>query len=124
MTINYKDKFYIYHPDGKFTEEQLKKILDAAYEMGKKEGYNDGYEAGKKNSFTITYPSYPWNEPYYNPYNPNITCTDPTKIPSSVTTAASTIKTNKDYSITTKNDVPFTLTNNICREFKYNGTEE
>ena len=122
MTINYKDKFYIYHPDGKFTEEQLKKILDAAYEMGKKEGYNDGYEQGKKNHFTITYPSYPWNTPYYN--NPNITCTDRTKIPSSITTATSTIKTNKDYSITMKNDVPFTVTNNICREFKYNGTEE
>ena len=122
MTINYKDKFYIYHPDGKFTEEQLKKILDAAYEMGKKEGYNDGYEQGKKNHFTITYPSYPWNTPYYT--NPSITCTDPTKIPSSITTATSIIKTNKDYSITTKNDAPFTVTNNICREFKYNGTEE
>ena len=62
MTINYKDKFYIYHPDGKFTEEQLMKILDAAYSMGKKDGYNDGYEAGKRNNFSITYPWWNYDE--------------------------------------------------------------
>ena len=47
MNINYKDLFYIFHPDGKFTEEQLKKILDAAYAEGHKKGYNEGYEVGK-----------------------------------------------------------------------------
>lgn len=114
MTINYKDKFYIYHPDGKFTEEQLMKILDAAYNMGKKDGYDDGYEQGKKNNFSITYPW--WNQPYYDTPTWNytkITCGDAV-IPT-VTTATS----NNPPSITTT-----ATTNNICREFKYNGTEK
>ena len=115
MTINYKDKFYIYHPDGKFTEEQLMKILDAAYNMGKKDGYNDGYEAGKKSTFSITYPyTEPnwWKSPWYA-----TTTTTPNKInitPTSITTATNI----NPPSITTA-----TTTNNICREFKYNGTE-
>ncbi len=118
MTINYKDKFYIYHPDGKFTEEQLMKILDAAYNMGKKDGYNNGYEAGKKNNFSITYPW--WNQPYYNTPTwdwTKITCnsTSGDVVIPTITTAAS----NNPPSITTT----ATTTNNICREFKYNGTE-
>ena len=117
MTINYKNKFYIYHPDGKFTEEQLIKILDAAYNMGKKDGYNDGYEQGKKNNFSITYPW--WNQPYYDTPTwdwTKITCNSTSRdavIPTVTTTAP-----NNPPSITTA-----TTTNNICREFKYNGTE-
>lgn len=112
MTINYKDKFYIYHPDGKFTEEQLMKILDAAYNMGKKDGYNDGYESGKKSTFSITYPyTEPnwWKSPWY------ATTSAPNK--TNITSASITTSTNTN--------TPFTLTttNNICREFKYNGTE-
>lgn len=111
MTINYKDKFYIYHPDGKFTEEQLMKILDAAYNMGKKDGYNNGYEAGKKSNFSITYPW--WNQPYYST---TITChTDPNDF-NIIPTSTGTVKTTP--AVTTA-----TTTNNICREFKYNGTE-
>ena len=109
MTINYKDKFYIYHPDGKFTEEQLIKILEAAYNMGKKEGYNDGYEAGKRNNMTITYPW--WNQPYYNT---TITCnTDPNDF-NIIPTSTGTIKTTPCVTTTTAN---------ANREFKYNGTE-
>lgn len=120
MNYNYKDKFRVYHETGKFTESQLKEILDAAYELGKKDGYNDGYAAGKlARDFYITYPSYPYwytttDKTYPVNYN-TITCNDvnvPTvwnesnssNIPNSVTTTATT-------------------TNNICREFKYNGTE-
>ncbi len=110
MTINYKDKFYIYHPDGKFTEEQLMKILDAAYNMGKKDGYNNGYEAGKKSNFSITYPW--WNQPYYNT---TITChADPNDF-NIIPTSTGTIKTTPS--------VITTATTNINREFKYNGTE-
>ncbi len=118
MTINYKDRIYIHHPDGKFTEEQLRKALDAVYEIGKQDGYNDGYEAGKKNSFTITYPSYPWTGPYYTEWWKSpwyVTTTAPNKInitPTSITTATST----NPPSVTT-------ATTNANREFKYNGTE-
>ena len=114
MTINYKDKFYIYHPDGKFTEEQFMKILDAAYNMGKKDGYNEGYEAGKKSNFSITYP---YTEPNWwkSPWYATISTTSKTNItPTSITTATNT---NPPSTLTT------TATNNICREFKYNGTE-
>lgn len=105
MMINYKNRFYIYHPDGKFTEEQLIKMLDAAYEIGKKDGYNEGYEMGKKNNFNITYPSDWWRYPYYDT---TVTCKQ---------------NTTKDYIIPTSNTTA-TVTNNICREFKYNGTEK
>lgn len=151
MTINYKDKMYIHHPDGKFTEEQIKKILGAAYEMGKQDGYNDGYEAGKKNSFTITYPSYPWTGPYYNP---SITYpyTDWWKSPWYTTASGDTISvtgTNiTPMSITTTSNPSSTTTTTACTnkgncnscssinctptksespygmEFKYNGTEK
>ena len=40
MFINFKDKMYIYHPDGKFTEKQLIALLEAARKMG----YDEGYE--------------------------------------------------------------------------------
>lgn len=112
MTINYKDKFYIYHPDGKFTEEQLMKILDAAYNMGKKDGYNNGYEAGKKSSMTITYPYY--NTPTWDLNKITCNSTSGDAVIPTITTTTS----NNPPSITTA-----TTTNNICREFKYNGTE-
>lgn len=114
MTINYKDKFYIYHPDGKFTEEQLMKILDAAYNMGKKDGYSEGYEVGKNRNFSITYP---YTEPNWwkSPWYATTTTTDKINItPMSITTATNT---NIPSTLTTN------TTNNICREFKYNGTE-
>ncbi len=116
MTINYKDKFYIYHPDGKFTEEQLMKILDAAYNMGKKDGYSEGYEVGKNSTFSITYP---YTEPNWwkSPWYTTTSRTDKISItPTSITTATNA-NTNPS-SITTT-----TVTNNTCREFKYDGTE-
>lgn len=116
MTINYKDKFYIYHPDGKFTEEQLMKILDAAYNMGKKDGYNDGYEQGKKNNFSITYPW--WNQPYYD-----TPTWDWTKITCNSSSGDAVISTGTTISNNPSNVTTATTTNNICREFKYNGTE-
>ena len=106
MNYNYKNKFRVYHETGKFTEKQLTEILDAAYELGKKDGYNDGYAAGKvARDFYITYPSYPYwyltaDKTYPLNYN-TITCNNSTD---TITTTATT-------------------TNNICREFKYNGTE-
>jgi hypothetical protein len=92
------------------------KILDAAYDMGKKDGYNNGYEAGKKSNFSITYPW--WNQPYYN--TPiwdwtKITCNSTS---GDVVIPTATTASNNPPSITTA-----TTTNNICREFKYNGTE-
>ncbi len=112
MTINYKDKFYIYHPDGKFTEEQLMKILDAAYNMGKNEGYNNGYEVGRKSNMTITYPYY--NTPTWDWTKVTCDSTGNVVVPTITATAS-----NNPPSITTT----ATTTNNICREFKYNGTE-
>ena len=113
MNINYKDLFYIFHPDGKFTEEQLKKILDAAYAEGHKKGYNEGYEVGKNSQFHIGYPYDDWwKSPWYA-----TTTTDKTNItPMSITTS-----TNSNPPSTT---TTATTTNNICREFKYNGTEQ
>lgn len=131
MNINYKDLFYIFHPDGKFTEEQLRKILDAAYN----EGYKKGYDAGK-NNFSITYPYTKWWEyPYYS-----ITCNstgtgDATTItpmsittssnPSSVTTTA-TACTNKGNcnSCSNINCTPTKSESPYGMEFKYNGTEK
>ena len=109
MMINYKDKFYIFHPDGKFTEEQLIKALDAAYNMGKKDGYNDGYEAGKRNNMTITYPW--WNQPYYRT---TITCDSNSNDFNIIPTSTGAIKTTPCVT---------TATTNTNREFKYNGTE-
>ena len=117
MTINYKDKFYIYHPDGKFTEEQLIKILDAAYNMGKKDGYNDGYEAGKRNSMTITYPYYSNTVTTPTWDWTKITCTS--KSSDTIVPTVTTTSSNNPPSVTTT----ATAYINTNREFKYNGTE-
>ena len=129
MNINYKNLFYIFHPDGKFTEEQLLKILDAAYMEGHKKGYNEGYEVGKNSSFHIGYPYTDWwNHPYYK-----ITCNgtgtgDTTTItPMSITTSS-----NPPSTITTASSVEYINSNCNCTksespygmEFKYNGTEK
>ena len=118
MKVNYKNLFYIFHLDGKFTEKELKEVLDAAYEEGRKKGYNDGFEAGKNSHFTITYPNYDWwKQPYYE-----ITCNNKTSDAISVNGPNIT-----PMSITTVSNPPSTITstttNNICREFKYNGSE-
>lgn len=113
MNVNYKNLFYIFHPDGKFTEEQLLKILDAAYAEGHKKGYNEGYEVGKNSSFHIGYPYTDW---WKSPWYTTTSTADKINItPMSITTAT---KTNTPYTLTTA-----TTTNNICREFKYDGTE-
>jgi len=116
MNVNYKNLFYIFHPDGKFTEEQLLKILDAAYAEGHKKGYNEGYEVGKNSSFHIGYPYTDW---WKSPWYATTSTADKTNItPMSITTAT---KTNTPYTLTTATTA--TTTNNICREFKYDGTE-
>ena len=112
MNINYKDLFYIFHPDGKFTEEQLKRILDAAYAEGHKKGYNEGYQVGKNSQFYI---GYPYNDWWKSPWYATVSTTD--KI--NITPTSTTIATNTNPPSTTT----ATVTNNICREFKYNGTE-
>lgn len=119
MKVNYKNLFYIFHLNGKFTEEELKEVLDAAYEEGRKKGYNDGFEAGKNSHFTITYPSYDWwKKPYYE-----ITCNNTTSdIDPTITT---TLNTNPP-SITTTTSSNMTITksqNPYGMEFKYYGTE-
>ena len=143
MFINFKDKMYIYHPDGKFTEAQLIELLEAA----RKKGYDEGYEAAK---------AY-YNKPYWWYYTnttptinlPYITCTsDSTNSNLTSTTATATTKCcncknddNKpnDFEpitytfkcdnnggfekiLTEESDKPITLT--FKREFKYYGTEE
>ena len=78
MFINYKDRLVIYHPDGKFDQKEIEKLLDAAYKAGYDKGYDSGYAAGK------TYYPYPYWD--YRPYyvtttdktinvTPSITCT-------------------------------------------------
>lgn len=113
MNINYKDLFYIFHPDGKFTEEQLKRILDAAYAEGHKKGYNEGYQVGKNSQFYI---GYPYNDWWKSPWYATISTADKINITptSTTTTVTNTIPT----STTTA------TTNDLCREFKYNGTEK
>lgn len=103
MTINYKHKFFIYHPDGKFTVEQIKEMLDAAYKAGREEGYQEGYQAGKSSNWTITYP-------YNNPRYYDVTC-NPT-----ITTASSSLTCNDTNTISVGKDP--------LKEFKYNGTEK
>lgn len=139
MNINFKNLFYIFHPDGKFTEEQLLKILEAAYAEGHKKGYSEGYEVGKNSSFYIGYPYKNWwGSPYYkitcnNKTVPatgidigNTTCTVtiPTSIttnsnpPSITTTTASTVECINSNCNCTKSQSPYGM------EFKYNGTEK
>jgi len=108
MTINYKHKFFIYHPDGKFTEAQIKEMLDAAYKAGHDEGYNDGYSAGKNSNWTITY-----QYPNYYDWN-KATCN------STITTASTTLSNNNNSS--TKDALKDFNKNTL--EFRYNGTEK
>lgn len=114
MKINFKNKMYIYHPDGKFTEAQLCELLEAARKMG----YDEGYEAAKA---------------YYNKPNwwywtntttpavintPYITCTSDSNNSNltSTTTTAITVN-NEELNKTTNIKEPKTL------EFRYYGTE-
>ena len=135
MFINFKDKMYIYHPDGNFTEKQLIELLEAA----RKKGYDEGYEAAK---------AY-YNKPYWWYYTntsptisvPLVTCDSTNSNLTSTTTTATTcdsIKTSNfepitytfkcdnnggfEKILTEESDKPITLT--FKREFKYYGTEE
>ena len=145
MNINYKNLFYIFHPDGKFTEEQLLKILDAAYAEGHMKGYSEGYEVGKNSSFYIGYPYNDWwNHPYYK-----ITCSNKTVPATGIDFSNTTGTVTLPTSITTASNPPSTTTTittcnnkrncNSCSninctptksespygmEFKYDGTEK
>ena len=136
MNINYKNLFYIFHPDGKFTEDQLKKILDAAYAEGHKKGYNEGYEAGKNSTFHIGYPYTDWwNHPYYK-----ITCngtgtgdaatitpmsiTTSSNPPSTTTTATTCTNKGNCNSCSNINCTPTKSESPYGMEFRYNGTEK
>lgn len=125
MKINFKNKMYIYHPDGKFTEAQLCELLEAARKMG----YDEGYEAAK---------AY-YNKPnwwYYTSTGPTIsvplvTCDSTNSNLTSVTaTATSDINNNTTYTISntaklTNEEINNTLgiKNPKTLEFRYNGTE-
>lgn len=121
MKVNYKNLFYIFHLNGKFTEEELKEVLDAAYEEGRKKGYNDGFEAGKNSHFSITYPYHDWwTKPYYE-----ITCNNKTSdaVVPTITTSANI----NPPSVTTTTSGNMTITksqNPYGMEFKYYGTEK
>lgn len=123
MNINFKNLFYIFHPDGKFTEEQLLKILEAAYAEGHKKGYSEGYEVGKNSSFHI---GYPYNDWWKSPWYTTTTCDTTNITPMSITTAnnpPSTTTTactceNSSNCNCTKSQSPYGM------EFKYNGTEK
>ena len=133
MNINYKNLFYIFHPDGKFTEDQLKKILDAAYAEGHKKGYNEGYEVGKNSTFHIGYPYTDW---WKSPWYATTSTGDATNItPMSITTATNTNPpsvtatattcTNKGNcnSCSSINCTPTKSESPYGMEFKYDGTE-
>lgn len=132
MKINFKNKMYIYHPDGKFTEAQLCELLEAARKMG----YDEGYEAAKAyynkpNWWYWTNTSPTISEPY-------ITCTSDStnsNLTSTTTTAANIEKLNdwgKSYTFECKIDPKESQeainkiieNNNVkIREFRFNGTE-
>ena len=137
MNINYKNLFYIFHPDGKFTEDQLKKILDAAYAEGHKKGYNEGYEAGKNSTFHIGYPYTDWwKSPWYTTISSGdtISVTGTNITPMSITTASNppsttttaTTCTNKGNcnSCSNINCTPTKSESPYGMEFRYNGTEK
>lgn len=68
-----------------FTKEELEKLLDEVYEDGYKSGLNAGRAGYSWISNTPpTAPIY-LNNPPYNPYE--VTCTDATKVPISLTTS-------------------------------------
>lgn len=111
MKINFKNKMYIYHPDGKFTEAQLCELLEAARKMG----YDEGYEAAKAYYNKPNWWYYTTTPTFNNPY---ITCTSDSTNSNltSTTTAAITIG-NEELNKTSNIKNPRTL------EFRYNGTE-
>ncbi len=128
MTINFKDKMYIYHPDGKFTEEQLLKLLEAAHKIGYNEGYNKGFDAGKM--------QISWSKPYWwdttinTPYCWTISDTTGSTLSSVTTTATSDTNSNKTYTIPNTTKLTNEEINNILGiknpktlEFRYDGTE-
>lgn len=104
MKINFKNKMYIYHPDGKFTEAQLCELLEAARKMG----YDEGYEAAKAYYNKPNWWYYTTTPTFSDPY---ITCTSTTG-----NLTATTIS-NEELNKTSNIKNPKTL------EFRYNGTE-
>ena len=123
MKINFKDKMYIYHPDGKFTETQLE-LLEAAYKMG----YNKGLDAGKM--------QISWNKPWWwdttinTPYCWTTSDTTGSTLSSVTTTATSDTNSNKTYTISNTTKLTNEEINNILGiknpktlEFRYDGTE-
>ena len=77
-----------------FTKEELEKLLDEVYDDGYKSGFNAG-RAGWAGYYswisnTPQNPPIYLDTPHWDPYK--VTCTDPTKIPISLTT--STLTTN------------------------------
>lgn len=133
MFINFKDKMYIYHPDGKFTEKQLIELLEAAHKMG----YDEGYEAAKAQYNKPDWWYWTNTTPVIN--SPYITCTSDSAdsdLTSTTTTATNIEKLNdcdlKSYTFECKIDPKESQeaikkiigNNNVkIREFKFDGTE-
>lgn len=134
MKVNFKNKIYIYHPDGKFTEAQLCELLEAARKMG----YDEGYEVAKAyynkpNWWYYTNTSPTINVPYVtcDSTNSNLTSTTTTATTCDSITAFNVEPTTYTFKcdnnggfekiLTKESDEPITLT--FKREFKFNGTE-
>lgn len=130
MKINFKNKMYIYHPDGKFTEAQLCELLEAARKMG----YDEGYEAAKAYYNKPNWWYYTNTSPVVN--LPFVTCDSTNSNLTSTTTTATTINNSDDciksYTFECKVDPKESQeainkiigNNNVkIREFKFNGTE-
>lgn len=130
MFINFKDKMYIYHPDGKFTEKQLIELLEAARKMG----YDEGYEAAKAYYNKPNWWYYTNTAPVVN--LPYVTCDSTNSNLTSITTTATNIEKlndlEKSYTFECKVDPKESQeainkiigNNNVkIREFKFNGTE-
>lgn len=106
MVINFKDKFYICNSDNNFSEEDIKKLLEEAYNAGHKDGYDAGYSAGLGSK--IFYPIYPypsqpyyWNSPTCTSDKIEVTCNNPTSTskiypPTSFTSWATSDKNNNN----------------------------
>ena len=128
MKINFKNKIYIYHPDGKFTEAQLLELLEAAYKIGCNEGYNKGLDAGKMQISWVK--PYWWDITINTPYCQTTSDTTGSTLASITTTATNDINNNKTYTISntaklTNEEINNTLgiKNPKTLEFRYNGTE-
>lgn len=131
MKINFKNKMYIYHPDGKFTEAQLCELLEAARKMG----YDEGYEAAKAYYNKPNWWYYTDTTPVV--HLPYVTCTSDSTNSNltSTTTTATTINNSDDSSIKTytisntaklsNEEINNTLgiKNPKTLEFRYDGTE-